>query len=275
MGSGEYVFVVGQIGDKGSAERKRADDVIQYVIRPVVESPPFELAVRRADLDPMPGQITTHIVQGIINAAAVICDLTGRNPNVFYELGVAHAFARPVILLVKDPASLPFDFRNERVIPLGDDDKMGVAEAENAKRQLDAALTLVLAAGYAVTNLVTDAAAARSLDQLAPDNPVAAELTAIRDKLSEIETQLDRETPDWYADMASLRNCLEKKAEIGILPETWLNKLVTEDTSMLFDEWAIRLKETAARTWSARVKAAESPKRKPPASNPVFDEEPF
>ena len=58
-------------------------------------------------------------VQRIIEADFVIADLTARNPNVFYELEIAHSVGKPVILLAQDTADVPFDIRDNRVITYG------------------------------------------------------------------------------------------------------------------------------------------------------------
>ena len=54
-----------------------------------------------------------HIIQDVVsligNAKVVICDLTGRNPNVFYETGIAHTLGRDVILIAQTAADVPFD----------------------------------------------------------------------------------------------------------------------------------------------------------------------
>lgn len=56
-------------------------------------------------------------VVGLIDrAAVVICDCTGRNPNVFYEIGLAHAFGREVILITQSPDDIPFDLRHIRYL---------------------------------------------------------------------------------------------------------------------------------------------------------------
>jgi hypothetical protein len=46
----------------------------------------------------------------------VICDCTDRNPNVFYEIGIAHALAREVILITQAKADIPFDLRHLRFL---------------------------------------------------------------------------------------------------------------------------------------------------------------
>jgi len=45
-----------------------------------------------------------------------VADLTGRNPNVYYEVGVAHAFGKDVILISQSDEDLPFDLQNMRII---------------------------------------------------------------------------------------------------------------------------------------------------------------
>jgi hypothetical protein len=52
----------------------------------------------------------------ISQAAVVIADCTGRNPNVFYEIGIAHTVGIPVILVTQSIEDVPFDLRHERVI---------------------------------------------------------------------------------------------------------------------------------------------------------------
>jgi len=53
--------------------------------------------------------ITTKIIDHIINAKLVIADLSGHNPNVFYELALRHATNKPVIQLLEEGQKLPFD----------------------------------------------------------------------------------------------------------------------------------------------------------------------
>lgn len=58
--------------------------------------------------------IIKDIVQGINSADIIIADLTGLNPNVFYELGLAHAMNKKVIIITQDLSELPFDIKSYR-----------------------------------------------------------------------------------------------------------------------------------------------------------------
>jgi sulfatase modifying factor 1 len=51
------------------------------------------------------------ICQNIQRARFIVADMTGRNPNVFYELGLAHAFGKPVILITQRKDDVPFDLQ--------------------------------------------------------------------------------------------------------------------------------------------------------------------
>jgi nucleoside 2-deoxyribosyltransferase len=84
----------------------------------------YKPAVDKAGLQPVradaeifgAGKITDQVWQGIKAAKVLIAELTTRNPNVFYELGVAHALRKPVILIGSNENDVPFDLRNIRVI---------------------------------------------------------------------------------------------------------------------------------------------------------------
>ncbi len=60
------------------------------------------------------------IIQDIVNiiarAKVVICDCSGKNPNVFYEAGIAHAIGKEVILITQSEHDIPFDLRHLRYI---------------------------------------------------------------------------------------------------------------------------------------------------------------
>lgn len=65
-----------------------------------------------------PGAISTSIADSILSAPVVFADLTGDNPNVFYEAGVAHAAEVPVICFQEKGKHAPFDLADQRSIPV-------------------------------------------------------------------------------------------------------------------------------------------------------------
>jgi hypothetical protein len=62
-----------------------------------------------------PGDIVDQVWQGIRASDTVVADITRSNPNVFYEIGLAHALGKEVILLSQD-LEAPFDIRSSRRI---------------------------------------------------------------------------------------------------------------------------------------------------------------
>ena len=73
--------------------------------------------VSRADDIQSAQNILKDIVRGIEKSDLIVADLTDSNPNVFYELGLAHALNKPVIMLSQEIEDLPFDLKSYRVIP--------------------------------------------------------------------------------------------------------------------------------------------------------------
>ena len=71
---------------------------------------------RRADEIWENPAIIQDIVSLIDRSRVVVCDLTGRNPNVFYEIGIAHTLGREVIWITQNEADIPFDLRHLRYV---------------------------------------------------------------------------------------------------------------------------------------------------------------
>ncbi len=109
-------FLITPLGEKNSLTRVRADAVCGALIGPLMET--YELDLVRGDGIPDQGNVMVQVVREMLDATVVVADLTGLNPNVLYELGIADAFRKPVLRLVDDPTCLPFDFRGDRTIPL-------------------------------------------------------------------------------------------------------------------------------------------------------------
>lgn len=74
------------------------------------------LRCRRADDIWENASIIQDVVSLIDRSRIVICDCTGRNPNVFYETGIAHTLGRDVILITQSEHDIPFDLRHLRYI---------------------------------------------------------------------------------------------------------------------------------------------------------------
>ncbi len=90
------------------------DEYYRDVFCPAIES--AGLTPRRADDLYRPSTIVTDIWTYTQEAKIVLADLSGKNPNVFYELGLAHALAKPAILVTESIQDVPFDLRALRVL---------------------------------------------------------------------------------------------------------------------------------------------------------------
>ncbi|SKA71229.1 hypothetical protein SAMN02745704_00101 [Paucidesulfovibrio gracilis DSM 16080] len=60
--------------------------------------------------------IIQDVVSLIDRSRVVVCDCTGKNPNVFYEVGIAHTLGRDVVLVTQNEYDIPFDLRHIRYI---------------------------------------------------------------------------------------------------------------------------------------------------------------
>lgn len=84
----------------------------------------FKPAIEQAGLTPIradddifaTGKIMDQVWRGIRKATVLVAELTSKNPNVFYELGLAHALEKPVILVSSNQDDVPFDLRHIRAI---------------------------------------------------------------------------------------------------------------------------------------------------------------
>jgi hypothetical protein len=92
----------------------KLDHIYLKVIKPSLEA--FDVICTRGDEINKTGLIVDQIDEAINKADILICDLTYLNPNVFFELGIAHILKKPTILLTQQNTDFPFDVRHMRII---------------------------------------------------------------------------------------------------------------------------------------------------------------
>ena len=124
-------FVIAPIGTEKSETRDRSDKVLEYIITPAVKKCGYKAV--RADKISEPGIITSQVIQHLLNDPLVVADLTGCNPNVFYELAVRHAVRKPCVHIIQKGEAIPFDVSQSRTIEF---DHRDLASADHCREEL-------------------------------------------------------------------------------------------------------------------------------------------
>ncbi len=113
-----HVFVIMPFGKKKGSDGSPYDfnAIYSQLIKPTIESAGFEAF--RADEETTSGDILTDMFQELLLADLCLVDMSIDNANVFYELGIRHAFRkRGIVHIQAGRAYMPFDIFNVRTIP--------------------------------------------------------------------------------------------------------------------------------------------------------------
>lgn len=100
-------FVIMPISDVDGYDKEHFSRVYEDIIKPAVEN--TEFTVTRADEVKETNFIHLDILKKLIDAPIAICDLSSRNPNVLFELGIRQAFDKPVVLIQEQGTPKIFD----------------------------------------------------------------------------------------------------------------------------------------------------------------------
>jgi hypothetical protein len=151
----------------------------------------FVPAIRGAGLKPLradsifsPSTIMGDVWRFTREAVVVLADVTGKNPNVFYELGLAHAVGKPVVIVTNSLEDVPFDLKGLRVIEY---DKQNEAWGTVLQENISAAIKATL-------DDPDRAVPAIFLDREIPKNtkdidPLSLQLRQILDELRALRSQ--------------------------------------------------------------------------------------
>lgn len=105
-------FVIMPITDQDPYPLGHFKLVYEQIIKPACEKAGF-LLIRADDIENT-NYIALDIIRRIVDSDMAICDLSGRNPNVLYELGIRQAFDLPITLIKDSCTSRIFDIQGIR-----------------------------------------------------------------------------------------------------------------------------------------------------------------
>ncbi|QYR52957.1 hypothetical protein [Lysobacter soyae] len=176
---------------------------------------------QRADDLFRPSTIINDIWDYTKKAKVLLADLTGKNPNVFYELGLAHAIAKPVILIAESMEDIPFDLRALRVILY---DKNAPNWGEILRQKIVASLKEVLSApAEAVLPTFLNVKGLGAKTSVSQDQLDLIEIKQDLDMLRrEIRTQQSRST---HIDAVEAKSLLRTLVSHGSSDEDVLRRL--------------------------------------------------
>jgi len=215
-------FVVAPIGEEGSPVRIRSDKVLRHIIEPVASE--SGLQALRADQIHEPGVITADLIQHVLHDRLVIADLTGSNPNVFYELALRHTLRSAYVQIIEKGEKIPFDIAAARTIQV---DHTDLDSVEECKAKMKVYIGAALTGDEEVESPISVSV---QLDQLrGRGDPEQLELAEILSAVQEIRSEIADVASDVHRTGARLRDFAERPT--GALP--------VEAVSMLYDNLEI------------------------------------
>lgn len=103
----EKCFVMMPISDQGDYPEGHFTKVYEQIFKPAIKEAGYE--AYRVDENVISDPIIGKIFDAIQNCPMALCDLSNRNPNVLYELGLRQAYDKPVVLVQDDLTERIFD----------------------------------------------------------------------------------------------------------------------------------------------------------------------
>ena len=226
----KHAFFISPIGDEGSEVRQRSD-VVKRLILEAALCPDIVSVIERADEHANPGEITPAIIAAILEADLIVVDLTGANPNVYYEMAVAHAYGKPTVHIRLEDEPLPFDIKDVRVFPY----RLDLEGGERARVAVRDAAQFVLQSPQLVrtpvsggTTLLTAALSGNPAEQLA--GTILRRLDELDAAIKEIDN--GRSARRWREEKQVVRALLNDlgaiRVELGAV-EAHISALAAED----------------------------------------------
>ena len=211
-------FVVSPIGETDSEIRSNADKLFKYIISPVCESCGFEPV--RVDQINDSDSITQTIIDKLLSSELVIADISGHNPNVFFEMGYRKCTDKPIIHLKKKGETIPFDVNTVRTCEY---DLTDLDNVEETKKRLEQTIGT-----FSFENKTNALGQDEENNKQLFFQSILTMLYQIQDSITELKEQINKkDTETIQAIMqTSLNNAQKEESTDVVMMKTLLPELI-------------------------------------------------
>ena len=211
-------FVVSPIGETDSEIRSNADKLFKYIISPVCESCGFEPV--RVDQINDSDSITQTIIDKLLSSELVIADISGHNPNVFFEMGYRKCTDKPIIHLKKKGETIPFDVNTVRTFEY---DLTDLDNVEETKKRLEQTIGT-----FSFENKTNALGQDEENNKQLIFQSILTMLYQIQDSITELKEQINKkDTETIQAIMqTSLNNAQKEESTDVVMMKTLLPELI-------------------------------------------------
>lgn len=211
-------FVVSPIGETDSEIRSNADKLFKYIISPVCESCGFEPV--RVDQINDSDSITQTIIDKLLSSELVIADISGHNPNVFFEMGYRKCTDKPIIHLKKKGETIPFDVNSVRTFEY---DLTDLDNVEETKKRLEQTIGT-----FSFENKTNALGQDEENNKQLFFQSILTMLYQIQDSITELKEQINKkDTETIQAIMqTSLNNAQKEESTDVVMMKTLLPELI-------------------------------------------------
>ena len=210
-------FVVSPIGETDSEIRSNADKLFKYIISPVCESCGFEPV--RVDQINDSDSITQTIIDKLLSSELVIADISGHNPNVFFEMGYRKCTDKPIIHLKKKGETIPFDVNTVRTFEY---DLTDLDNVEETKKRLEQTIGT-----FSFENKTNALGQDEENNKQLFFQSILTMLYQIQDSITELKEQINKkDTETIQAIMQTSLNNAQKEESTDVVMKTLLPELI-------------------------------------------------
>ena len=211
-------FVVSPIGETDSEIRSNADKLFKYIISPVCESCGFEPV--RVDQINDSDSITQTIIDKLLSSELVIADISGHNPNVFFEMGYRKCTDKPIIHLKKKGETIQFDVNTVRTFEY---DLTDLDNVEETKKRLEQTIGT-----FSFENKTNALGQDEENNKQLFFQSILTMLYQIQDSITELKEQINKkDTETIQAIMqTSLNNAQKEESTDVVMMKTLLPELI-------------------------------------------------
>lgn len=179
-------FVLMPIADVIDYDTGHFGRVYEHLLKPAILAAGYVPV--RADDTVKTDYIVVGIIQKIVESAMVVCDFSSRNPNVMYELGIRHAFNKPVVLVKDRKTEKIFDIQGLRYTEY--DETLRIDSVNKDISKITSAISETADGGSEAMNSIVQLAGIKTAE--APKNQtISADTRLILSAVSSFDKRLD------------------------------------------------------------------------------------